>query len=287
MVSLKKKMPSLKIILSLGGWGGCKTCSTVFSTDSGRQEFVASVVQLSDYFHTDGIDLDWEFPSMAAFPEHPFLAEDKANLTMLVHLLRDRLGNKKEISVICYGTSPYLEGSIDLVGITPYVNRIHLMTYDLIGSKAHYSGHQSNLYSTKRQTASADHALRYLDSLKIPHEKISIGIAFYARQYRVLVNKDHGLYQPADFEKFVTMKQIRKNFTDELGYTTYWDKEAQAAYKYNELNQVFLTYDDERSIASKISYVKEKHLDGIFFWELRLDRSTNGLLDVIHKNLRK
>src|ERR1700722_8931119 len=63
MVSLKEKNPALKVILSLGGWGGCKTCPEVFATDSGRSEFVASVVELTSWFHTDGIDLDWEYPA--------------------------------------------------------------------------------------------------------------------------------------------------------------------------------------------------------------------------------
>src|SRR5882672_3957909 len=35
LVGLKEKHPGLKVILSLGGWGGCKTCPDVFSTDSG------------------------------------------------------------------------------------------------------------------------------------------------------------------------------------------------------------------------------------------------------------
>src|ERR1700749_4452648 len=30
LVSLKNRYPSLKVILSLGGWGGCETCSDVF-----------------------------------------------------------------------------------------------------------------------------------------------------------------------------------------------------------------------------------------------------------------
>ena len=66
LVALKKKNKRLKILLSLGGWGGCKTCSDVFSTDSGRIQFAESVLHLTNYFHTDGIDLDWEFPALAA-----------------------------------------------------------------------------------------------------------------------------------------------------------------------------------------------------------------------------
>src|SRR5580765_5482881 len=32
MVGLKAKRPELKVLLSLGGWGGCETCSDAFFT---------------------------------------------------------------------------------------------------------------------------------------------------------------------------------------------------------------------------------------------------------------
>src|SRR5688572_30103916 len=55
LVALKKRNPSLKILLSLGGWGGCETCSDVFSTEKGRKDFSQSVLQLSKFFNSDGI----------------------------------------------------------------------------------------------------------------------------------------------------------------------------------------------------------------------------------------
>src|SRR5882762_3033615 len=58
LVGLKKENPSLKILLSLGGWGGCKSCSDVFSSVEGRKEFVQSVLMLNRSLQTDGIDLD-------------------------------------------------------------------------------------------------------------------------------------------------------------------------------------------------------------------------------------
>src|SRR3984885_3776829 len=258
LVALKKKNTRLKILLSLGGWGGCKPCSDVFSSDSGRVEFAESVLDLTNYFQTDGIVLDWEFPSLAAYPEHPFKVEDKVNFTLLIQTLRKKLGASNEISVICAGASPFLEGSLDLPDIAPYVDRINLMTYDLIGSKTHFSGHHTPLYSTSWQIASADHAMHYLDSLKIPHNKICIGSAFYGREYLLLENHDHGLNQPASFQKFITMKDIRKDYTEAEGYVTSWDSVAMAAYKYNDQNKIFITYDDERSVAAKVKYVKDK-----------------------------
>ena len=287
LVALKKKNPSLKILLSLGGWGGCKTCSAVFSSDSGRREFVESVYEMNEYFHTDGIDLDWEFPSMAAFPGNPFLPDDKLHFNTLIKALRLKLGPQMEISVICAGFSPYLEGSLDLPGLVPFVSRINLMTYDLIGSKAHIAGHHSSLFSTSGQTASADRAVRYLDSLKIPRYKIAIGVALYGRLYQVTENQGHGLQQPAQFKKFVTDKAIRKYYTAATGYITYWDDDAKAAYKYSDRKKLFLTYDDEKSVRAKVSYVKEKGLNGIFFWELRLDKAQGGLTDVMADQMKK
>ena len=77
LVELKKRNSGLKVILSLGGWGGCETCSPVFSTMEGRNEFAASVKNLNDYFKTDGIDLDWEYPAIEGYPGHQFMPADQ------------------------------------------------------------------------------------------------------------------------------------------------------------------------------------------------------------------
>ena len=54
MVELKSKNPDMKVMLSLGGWGGCATCSDVFGTEEGRKEFAQSVKKVSEYFKITG-----------------------------------------------------------------------------------------------------------------------------------------------------------------------------------------------------------------------------------------
>src|SRR5580692_1142961 len=119
LVALKQNHPDLKVILSLGGWGGCKTCPDVFATEKGRTEFVRSVVQLTDYFHTDGIDLDWEYPALINVPGYPFNPEDKDHFTELIRLLRKELGKEKEISFAAGGFTEYLKTSIDWKNVAP------------------------------------------------------------------------------------------------------------------------------------------------------------------------
>jgi chitinase len=61
LVALKKNHPGLKILLSVGGWGGCEPCSEVFSTAAGRREFALSAKEILVRFGADGIDMDWEW----------------------------------------------------------------------------------------------------------------------------------------------------------------------------------------------------------------------------------
>ena len=287
LVALKKNNPRLHVLITFGGWGGCAPCSELFSSESGREGFTSSVKKLLDYFHLDGIDIDWEFPTMPAYPGNPYSPADKENLTSLVQSLREKLGKDKEISVICAGYAPYLKGSLDLPALIPYTDRINLMTYDLIGSKRHRTGHSSALYSTAEQEESADHALRWLDSLAIPHNKVAIGVAFYGRLFAAADTLNNGLYRPAEFDRFATMREIRKSFKKEEGFTEFWDDTAKAAWRFQPSTKTFLTYEDERSVRAKISYVKNKGLAGIFFWELRLDRPEDGLLQVLYAGIKK
>ena len=53
LTGLKKKYPDLKVLLSLGGWGGCKTCSEVFSTSEGRNEFALSTAKIIQTYNAD------------------------------------------------------------------------------------------------------------------------------------------------------------------------------------------------------------------------------------------
>ena len=119
MVELKKRNPQLKIILSLGGWGGCQNCSSVFSTRHGRRIFARSVKQSGKYFGTDGIDLDWEYPVIPGFPGHAYSLADKPNFTALIIQLRKKLGKKKEISFAAGGFTSYIDSSVEWKKVMP------------------------------------------------------------------------------------------------------------------------------------------------------------------------
>ncbi len=283
LVSLKKNHPTLKVLLSLGGWGGCEFCSSVFSTEAGRKEFAESVKELNDYFQTDGIDLDWEYPGIPGHPGHAWQPADKPNFTELVKSIRNSLGEKHEISFAAGGFPKFLEESIEWEKVMPLVNNVNLMSYDLVSGFSTVTGHHTPLYSNASQKESADDAIQYLLSIGVPAAKIVIGGAFYARTWENVENVNNGLYQPGKFKSFVSYAQFENELKEKDGFVFFRDTIAKAPYAYNAAQKTFATFDDVLSIQNKTQYTIDKGLKGIMFWELSLDKQSNGLLDEIHK----
>ena len=286
MVGYKKKYPHLKIILSLGGWGGCAPCSAVFSTEEGRNEFAISVKQLAAYFSTDGIDLDWEYPAIAGYPGHTYTPDDKKNFTLMIKKLRQTLGKKQEISFAAGGFDQFIDSSIEWKEVMRIADKVYIMSYDLVHGYSTVSGHHTPLYSTIRQKQSADNAVNKLIKVGVPPGKIVIGAAFYARMFKVEDTINNGLYRPGKFYRGISYSRLADSINNNRGFVSYRDPIAMAPYAFNAERKILATYDDAQSIKDKTEYAIQNKLGGIMFWQLADDRYHNGLLDVIH-NARK
>ena len=282
LVQLKKRNPALKVLLSLGGWGGCAPCSDVFANAGNRKAFATSVLELTNYFKTDGIDLDWEYPTIPGHPGHKFQPADKDNFTDLAKQLRETLGDKLEITFAAGGFTKFLEEAVNWPEVMKYMDRVYLMTYDLINGYDTVTGHHTAMYSTPKQVFSTDNAVQYLISIGIPRNKLVVGAAFYARIWENVPATDNGLYQPGKFKTSVGYNRFQETFSQKEGFQQFWDNTAKAPYMYNATKKWFVTYDDPQSLRIKTQYAIDQQLNGIMFWQLANDRYRNGLLDAIH-----
>ncbi len=281
LVSLKKEFPHLQVLLSLGGWGGCETCSPVFSSPGGIGRFARSVKALTEEYGTDGIDLDWEYPAIAGYPGHPYGPADQAHFTLLVRELRRELGPEALVSFAAGGFRDYFEHSIDWEAVLPYVDYINLMSYDLVGGYSTVTGHHTPLYSNDRQEGSADFGVRYLVRLGVPPGKIVLGAAFYGRSWEGVAPDQNGLYQAGVFKSFIPHHRFDSVLTAENGFLFYRDSVSRAPYAYSAERREFATFDDAESLAGKTRYALENNLGGIMFWQLTDDRSDGSLLQAI------
>lgn len=289
MDSLKKIYPGLKIILSLGGWGGCQTCSRVFSSDSGRMEFAASAKVLLQDFDADGIDLDWEYPAIEGFPGHPYSPDDKKNFTELIRALRHTLGKKYEISFAAGGFDYFISESVEWLEVMKITDRVNIMSYDLVHGASRISGHHTPLYSTTQQSQSADNAVNRLIAAGVPPRKIIIGSAFYARMFQVSDTTNHGLYDSCFFYRGISYSHLYDSISRDSGFIQYLDTQARAPYAFNAERKILVTYDDTVSVTEKVHYVFKRNLGGIMFWQMMDDKFSDGLLESIYsaKNARR
>lgn len=284
MVSLKKRNPALKIFVSLGGWGGCETCSDVFNSNIGINEFAKSVKDVADYFKIDGIDLDWEYPVIKGFPGHTYRKEDAANFTNLVKEIRNVNKPSFEISFAAGGFTSYIDSSIQWKEVIKYVNFINIMSYDLVHGYSVISGHHTPLYSTAQQIESTDHAVKMLIKADVPKSMLVIGGAFYGRYFKIEDGNTVDLYQPCKFSHGFSFKNISDSLSQKNGFEIKWNNEAQAPYAINNNRRLLATYDDKKSIALKTKYAKRNKLGGIMFWQLFDDDFRNGLLETINNS---
>lgn len=283
LVELKAKFPELKVMLSLGGWGGCATCSEVFSKEEGRRDFAKSVRRICDYFKVDGLDLDWEYPVVNGFPGHRRSPKDKENFTCLLEEIRNSCDKDFLLTFAAGGYSGYIDSAIEWKSVVPLVDFINVMSYDLVHGYSKVSGHHTPLYSTARQVESTDHAVDMLLDADVPPEKIVIGAAFYARVFKIEEGFPVDLYQPCVFENTFQFKSQGEFLSAQKGYEFMFDQVAFAPYAVNLSQRLLVTYDDEKSIAEKTRYVSKRKLGGIMFWQLCDDKAKGGLLDVIHQ----
>ena len=287
IVQLKKDHPQLKIMVSVGGWGGCALCSDLFASEVHRQNFAKTTIALFKQYGIDGLDLDWEYPAIEGYPGHKYDTADKNNFTQLVKTVRQQMGNDYLLSFAAGGFTNYLEQSVDWDAVIPFVDFVNLMTYDLVSGSSPVTGHHTALYDYKEGQQSAGSCVNWLLNKKIPAGKLVIGAAMYARVWENVSDIDHGLYQPGKFKRGVSYADFKNYFSDTSGYRYYWDDQSKAPYQYNAAQQLFATFDDPHSIEEKTKFIRSKKLGGIMFWQLLDDLKEGGLLEEMNKFLKR
>lgn len=254
LVSFKSINPNLKVILSVGGWGADGFSDAAYSEFS-RNIFANSCLDALKTYELDGIDIDWEYPVSGACNLIKCRPQDKQNLTLLLQVIRNKIGNSKILSIAA-GAGQFYVNNTEMNKIVNICDYINLITYDF-----GYNTYNANLYPTSSAYGSGlscDECVNILINAGVPNAKINLGIPFFGR---------YG-------DEYLSYDALVNNYINKNGWTRYWDDQAKAAYLKN--NSSFITYEDELSISYKTEYIKSKGLGGAMFWEYNQDY--NGIL---------
>jgi chitinase len=291
--ALRREDPSLKILVSVGGWLWSGGFSDMALTPASRQVFLQSVLDFLGRNHLDGLDIDWEYPGSVGAGNR-FRPEDKQNYTLLLKELRSAFNqetsrtHKRLYLTIAAGASDEFLGNTEMAEVAKYVDTVNLMTYDFTEAGVDaLTGHNAPLYANPQDVrhTSSDAAVKAFEHAGVPAAKILLGVPFYARMWGDVGPANHGLFQPGKaLPKDSPWPALRPEELLTRGFVRYWDSDASAPYLYNEQEHVFVSYDDPQSLTIKGHYVRAQRLGGIMFWEYFNDPS-GKLLDAVNLSL--
>ncbi|MFZ2286075.1 MAG: glycoside hydrolase family 18 protein [Bacteroidales bacterium] len=286
LVALKEINPELKVLVSVGGWGWSGNFSDAALTDSSRNRFAASTAAFIKENALDGIDLDWEYPNQVG-AGNTYRPEDVHNFTLMLASVRKhidslaaRQGRKEQylLTIATGGDSVYFANT-ELGELEQYVDFINIMTYDYHNGLTSQTGHHSNLYLSgldSRDGDATEKSVRMHIAAGVSPEKLNIGVPFYGRIWKGVEPVNNGLYrEAATTGAGIAYDRVLEALSD-TAFVRLYDSSASAPFLWNSRDSVFISYDDQVSIAAKMEYVKSKGLGGVMFWEYTED--VDGML---------
>ena len=204
LVSFKAQRPSLKVIISVGGWNFPSAYfSALAASPAGRAAFVASAVALLQATGVDGLSLDWEAPCSAprtaeveiSCTEFQQVADaggrcpdDTLNVALLVDELRAGLPAGAVISLATQA-SRQLELEMNVTALAAAADWLDLMSYDYTVSDVAAPG---PLAPNAPLFTPADPAVLQLSinasvmnylAAGVPASKIRVGIPLYGHAW--------------------------------------------------------------------------------------------------------
>ncbi|GAA5894252.1 hypothetical protein JCM5296_004695 [Sporobolomyces johnsonii] len=182
---------NVKAMLTVGGWSGSSTFTTLMATNQSRSDFVNTLSTALDTYGFDGIDIDWEYPGAAGDTNDFDTANDLNNLLLFFQELRAKIGTDKLISADTSSTvwvgsdgSP----STDLSAFGDVLDFITIMTYDSITYSSTTTGPNFAYSSSCAPSADAfaiPKTVQAWITAKFPADKIMLGLASYGYAWMV------------------------------------------------------------------------------------------------------
>ncbi len=279
-----------KVMVSIGGWTLSDNFPTIAASQTLRAKFASECNRLINFYHFDGIDIDWEYPG---FAEHSGTANDKHNFTLLMQQIKDSLSylgsinSKNYLLSACFSADQVKMQNIEWSNVVNIIDMINVMSYDYFGAWDCVANHNSPLQATTVGDASfnLNSAFTILTTThNVPSTKINLGLAFYGRSQMGA----SALYQPTNctgnnslfFEDDGTplYYNVVKNISQ---FTEYWDNVAKVPYLLGNTGTqaagTFVSFDNKKSIAMKGEFIKNNNARGAIIWEITGDYMETSL----------
>ncbi|KAF9160214.1 hypothetical protein DFQ27_001677 [Actinomortierella ambigua] len=201
----------VKILISIGGWAGGQTFSTIAADAALRAKFINNALLFvrkntlpanvdPNGYGMDGVDLDWEYPGRQGAVCNVVSPNDSANYLLLLKELRTALNtefpNSHKLLTAAVRIQPFdgpngapLASVADFV---QYFDFIMIMAYDLMGGWSATTGPNAPLVAHPHgDSVSYTSGMNAWLSAGWPKNKLIMGTPFYGRSTTATVDMDN------------------------------------------------------------------------------------------------
>jgi chitinase len=238
------------------------------SSPAYRAVFVRNIVKLVREIGYDGVDINWEPIRPADEPYLLALVKDlrKADPTLLITVPV----NWVQLNTVKRANLSYYKE------LATYADRLFIMSYSMAGAWPGWqSWHAGALGGQSTKTpGSVESSVDAYRKAGVPKEKLGIGIGTYATCWKYPVKKPKQNVPDTFTSKSIGVMSMRTMMDDY--YTKRaekWDSKAQVPYlsftrRTGDMRCGFISYENERSVKAKASYVTEERLGGAMVWNI-------------------
>ena len=292
--NLKARAPHVKVVASVGGWGGSDPLFHIANDAAARAAFGKSA---ADFLRThpafDGIDIDWEHPTNNGAANGvqlgaPADGQGYADLAAALRSALDALtaeNGRKYLATAAINTDRALVGKVNYKGVAKSFDYLFMMTYDFYGSWTKTAGnHAAPRASIADACDGLDASVKTMIDAGVPAGKLVAGVGMYGRGFT-------GVARPAPGKGFsgsahtgsypapegasdyreLAARYLDRNGRGRHGYQAIYDPQTQAWNLYNAHSALFMGYDDPRAVIAKGVFARQAGLAGVFAWELSQD----------------
>ena len=256
----------VQVLLGVGQTASGGDFKNATSPDN-LDNFISNIMSVVDLYGYDGVDIDWEN------------GIDTGRFTNLVNGLRTQLDARPTRGLL---TGAFWNVCCSIDTLQDAFDQINVMTYDNCAISEGFSSYNSPLYNSgdpRRRTV--DWRIRQFIA-KIQPAKLGLGIPFYGYVWRGGSGAPTGgITAPGQsWTSPPTMTAI--DYRNLVSNASLW----QDSYKRRDLpggvpylsidlpgsnDDVFVTYEDEISVAKKVAYASSLGLGGVMIYELSAD----------------
>ena len=262
----REQNPDIKITMAIAN-GNLSVFESWLNTDTHRKQFSKYLVDAVKKYELDGIDIDYEFPSSTDLRDEYvlFIKQVRADLDELSY------EEGRELTLtLAVPAGQWAFSLFDIVSLAESVDWFNIMSYDLYcGSNFKLTHHHTPAYDNSAYpggSVASDIAL-YL-SKGIAKNKICVGAGMYARRWTNVQSDSDGLFsQGLCDESNIHYSELRSSFVNKNGFVRYWDDNSKAPYLYNADAKIFISYDDEESVAAKCDLILENGIRGLMVFD--------------------